>query len=82
MADELKTWISAQAQAGRTPEEVIATLVQSGWTRPQALGAMQDFLAYSDAPDQPVKLLETVAANDGPDLQPAVPVPEPSLPWS
>ncbi len=80
-AQDIRSWISAQAQSGQTPEQVIATLVASGWTQAQALAAMQEFVALKESPDQPVTFSPSVqaAANDESPAYPTVPVPEPSI---
>ena len=81
VAQDIRSWISAQAQSGQTPEQVMATLIASGWTKSQALAAMQEFVAFQDAPDQPVDFGAAVveAANQDALSYPVVPVPEPSI---
>jgi prolyl 4-hydroxylase len=39
----IRDWVIAQAQAGKSPKEVIEALVQSGWQEADAIAALSDF---------------------------------------
>jgi prolyl 4-hydroxylase len=39
---ELRRWIAEQTTAGRSPEEVLASMLASGWSRSVALGALEE----------------------------------------
>jgi prolyl 4-hydroxylase len=51
---ELRTWIVAQAQAGCRPEDVLASMISSGWDEDVAIAAMEDTLSrhLNDKPVQ------------------------------
>lgn len=66
---ELKAWIVAQAEAGCRPEDVIASMVKSGWDEEVAFDALERSLR---------ERLDSVAAQRA-SIPPAVPVPEPAL---
>jgi prolyl 4-hydroxylase len=42
---ELRAWIVAQAQAGCRPEDVLASMISSGWDEDVAIAAMEDTLS-------------------------------------
>ncbi|HEY6135671.1 MAG TPA: 2OG-Fe(II) oxygenase [Rubrivivax sp.] len=62
----LRQWIVAQAQAGHLPEDIVKSMVASGWVEEVALRALEDTLRE--------RLNELRAATP-----PTVPVPEPQL---
>jgi prolyl 4-hydroxylase len=65
---ELRQWIIDQAKAGRPPDEVLKSMMASGWEEDVALAALEDTLAGF--------LKEHAQANG---LPAPVPVPEPDL---
>ncbi len=65
---ELRQWIIEQAKAGRPPDEVLKSMMASGWTEDVALVALEDTLAG---------FLKEHAQQNG--LPAPVPVPEPNL---
>ena len=69
VTDELRRWIVAQAEAGCRPEDVVASMVASGWDEEVALGALEATLRDR---------LDAVAAARR-NVPGGVPVPEPSL---
>jgi prolyl 4-hydroxylase len=65
---ELRQWIIDQAKAGRQPEEVLKSMMSSGWEEDVALVALEETLAG---------FLKQHAKENG--LPPSVMVPEPDL---
>lgn len=65
---ELRQWIIDQAKAGRPPDEVLKSMMASGWAEDVALAALEDTLSGF--------LKEHAQANG---LPAPVPVPEPDL---
>ncbi len=63
---DLRQWIVAQAEAGGLPEDIVKSMVASGWAEEVALAALEETLRG--------RLAEIRAA-----VPPAVPVPEPTL---
>ncbi len=69
VTDELRRWIIAQAEAGCRPEDIIASMVRSGWDESIAFDALETTLR---------ERLDAVAKSREP-LPPAVPVPDAPL---
>ncbi|MGC4077329.1 MAG: 2OG-Fe(II) oxygenase [Rubrivivax sp.] len=61
---ELRRWILSQAQAGCRAEDLLASMMRSGWSEHVALAALEATLAERAAPESPLA---------------AAPVPEPAL---
>jgi prolyl 4-hydroxylase len=61
---ELRAWIVAQAQAGCRPEDVLASMLSSGWDEDVAVAAMEDTLTQHLAKPRPVMAPDAV--NDVP----------------
>jgi prolyl 4-hydroxylase len=68
ITQELRQWIIDQAQAGRDPEAVLKSMMESGWSEDVALAALEDTLAG---------FLKQQSQSH--NLPPPVPVPEPSV---
>lgn len=69
---ELRQWIVEQAQAGRSPMEVLRSMMQSGWTEDVAIAALEDTLQgfLRDSLRAPPQVTQGASGQ---------PVPEPSL---
>lgn len=70
---ELREWIIAQAEAGHSPQSVLAAMQASGWTEDVALAAMEEVLqqrvdglalAGKPMPDIPTGPVNVVRAHD------------------
>ena len=70
VAEDLRRWIVAQAEAGCRPDDVLAAMLASGWTEDVATAAMEQ------------TLLDHLAARGAavPDPAPAAVLPVPALP--
>ena len=64
---ELRAWIIEQTSAGRTPDEVLASMRASGWTDDSAIAALESTLSGFLSEHQARRA----------NLPPGVPVPEP-----
>ena len=70
ITEELRTWIAAQASAGCSPEDLLASMVASGWHESAALTAMETVLN---------RLAAAQRGDLGPAQFPAHPLPEPAF---